>query len=104
MNKDDVLRILRTSPSGSVSGAALAAAMGVSRTAVWKHIKTLEREGYAIEAVPSKGYRLTASPDVLVASEVKQGLGTKTIGKEIVHYARRRRPTPLPWSSPRKAR
>ena len=33
--------------------------MGVSRTAVWKHIKTLEREGYAIEAVPSKGYRLT---------------------------------------------
>ena len=87
MNKDDVLRLLRSSSSGHVSGAVLAAEMGVSRTAVWKHIRTLEREGYSIEAVPSKGYRLTASPDVIVASEVKQGLGTKTIGKEILQYA-----------------
>jgi BirA family biotin operon repressor/biotin-[acetyl-CoA-carboxylase] ligase len=87
MKKDDVLRLLRSSRSGHVSGAVLAAAMGVSRTAVWKHIRTLEREGYAIEAVPSKGYRLTASPDVIVAGEVKQGLGTKTVGKEILHYA-----------------
>jgi BirA family biotin operon repressor/biotin-[acetyl-CoA-carboxylase] ligase len=85
MNKDDVLRLLRSSPSGHVSGAGLAAAMGVSRTAVWKHIKTLENEGYSIEAVPSKGYRLTSSPDVIVASEVKRGLGTRAIGKEIVH-------------------
>ena len=87
MNKDDVLRLLRSSRSGHVSGAVLAAEMGVSRTAVWKHIRTLEREGYAIEAVPSKGYRLTASPDVIVAGEVKQGLGTKSIGKDILHYA-----------------
>ncbi len=87
MKKDDALRLLRSARSGHVSGAVLAAAMGVSRTAVWKHIKTLEREGYSIEAVPSKGYRLTASPDVIVAGEVKQGLGTRTIGKEIVHFA-----------------
>lgn len=87
MKKDDILRLLRSSSSGHVSGAALGAAMGVSRTAVWKHIKTLEREGYAIEAVPSKGYRLAASPDVIVAGDVKQGLGTKTIGTEILHYA-----------------
>ena len=85
MKKDDVLRLLRSSCSGHLSGAALAAVMGVSRTAVWKHIKTLEREGYVIEAVPSKGYRLTSSPDVIVANEVKQGLGTRAIGKEIVH-------------------
>lgn len=87
MKKEEVLTLLRLSRSGHVSGAALAAEMGVSRTAVWKHIKTLEREGYAIEAVPSKGYRLTASPDIIVAGDVKQGLGTKIIGKEILHYA-----------------
>jgi len=86
MKKDDVLRLLRTARSGYLSGAALAAEMGVSRTAVWKHIKTLEREGYAIEAVPSKGYSLTSSPDVIIAGEVKQGLRTKTIGSEILHY------------------
>lgn len=87
MKKDDVLRLLRSSRSGYVSGAALAAAMDVSRTAVWKHVKMLEREGYAIEAVPSKGYRLTASPDVIVAGDVTQGLGTKTIGNEVLQYA-----------------
>jgi BirA family biotin operon repressor/biotin-[acetyl-CoA-carboxylase] ligase len=87
MKKEEVLTLLRSSRSGHVSGSALAAVMGVSRTAVWKHVKTLEREGYAIEAVPSKGYRLTASPDIIVAGDVKQGLGTKIIGKEILHYA-----------------
>jgi BirA family biotin operon repressor/biotin-[acetyl-CoA-carboxylase] ligase len=87
MKKDEVLRLLRNSRSGHVSGAFLAAEMGVSRTAVWKHIKTLEREGYEIKAVPSKGYSLTSSPDIIVASEVKQRLGTKVIGKEILQFA-----------------
>ena len=86
MKKDDVLRLLRNAGSGYVSGAFLAAEMGVSRTAVWKHIKALEREGCTIEAVPSKGYSLKASPDVIMPGEVKRGLGTRTIGKEVLHY------------------
>jgi BirA family biotin operon repressor/biotin-[acetyl-CoA-carboxylase] ligase len=87
MNKDDILLALRSSRTGFVSGADLAASTGVSRTAVWKHIKALEREGYRFEAVPSKGYRLTGSPDVTSASGLKQGLRTRTIGREIVHLA-----------------
>jgi len=87
MKKDDILRILRNAGSGYVSGAFLAAEMGVSRTAVWKHIKTLEREGYAIEAVPSKGYSLSSSPDVIIPGEVTRGLGSKTIGKKVLPYA-----------------
>jgi BirA family transcriptional regulator, biotin operon repressor / biotin---[acetyl-CoA-carboxylase] ligase len=85
MNKDDILQALRSSRTGFVSGAALAASTGVSRTAVWKHIKALEREGYRFEAVPSKGYRLTSSPDVTVVSDLLRGLKTRTIGREIVH-------------------
>jgi BirA family transcriptional regulator, biotin operon repressor / biotin---[acetyl-CoA-carboxylase] ligase len=87
MNKDDILLLLRTSRAGFVSGAELAASMGVSRTAVWKHIKALEREGYRIEAVPSKGYRLTLAPDVIVISDVKRGLRTRTVGRELVYLA-----------------
>jgi BirA family biotin operon repressor/biotin-[acetyl-CoA-carboxylase] ligase len=87
MRKDDILLLLRSSSSGFVSGANLAASMGVSRTAVWKHIKTLEREGYCIEAIPSKGYRLTSAPDIIVISDLKRGLGTKTVGREVVHHA-----------------
>ena len=85
MNKDDILLALRSSRSGFVSGADLAASTGVSRTAVWKHIKKLEREGYLIEAIPSKGYRLTSSPDVMIVSDLKRGLKARTIGREIVH-------------------
>jgi len=87
MHKDDILFVLRSSRSGFVSGAELAASIGVSRTAVWKYVKALEREGYCFEAVPSKGYRLTSSPDVIIISDVKQELRATTIGREIIHHA-----------------
>jgi BirA family transcriptional regulator, biotin operon repressor / biotin---[acetyl-CoA-carboxylase] ligase len=87
MNKDELLLLLRSARADFVSGSDLAASMGVSRTAVWKHVKALERKGYLIEAVPSKGYRLTGSPDVIDVSEVQRGLRTGIIGKEIVHLA-----------------
>ncbi len=51
-----------------LSGATLAASLGVSRTAVWKAVQTLQKEGYAIEAVPGKGYRLAEEHDILSAS------------------------------------
>ena len=45
-----------------VSGERLSAALGVSRVAVWKHIRQLQVLGYAIEAT-TKGYRLLSAPD-----------------------------------------
>ena len=42
--------------------SSCARGLGVSRTAVWKAIRQLEEEGYAIEAVRNRGYRLVASP------------------------------------------
>ena len=41
-----------------LSGAKLAEMLGVSRTAVWKNIQRLKEDGYNIEAVTNKGYRL----------------------------------------------
>jgi BirA family biotin operon repressor/biotin-[acetyl-CoA-carboxylase] ligase len=88
MHKNDLLRLLRTSNAGFLSGARLAAALGVSRTAVWKHMRALERDGYLIEAVPSKGYRLTASPDVIAVDELMSGLGAgQVVGSDIRYVA-----------------
>ena len=87
MSKDEILRLLRVSTTGYLSGAELAGKLGVSRTAVWKQIKALERDGFRIEAVPSKGYRLTASPDRIVPGEVTAGLGTLVVGREVVYRA-----------------
>mgnify|MGYP001289256542 CR=1 FL=1 len=45
-----------------VSGESLSQLLGVSRVAVWKHIRQLQELGYEIEA-SSKGYRLRSAPD-----------------------------------------
>ncbi len=86
MYKDKILKLLGASRSGFVSGEDLAARLGISRTMVWKHIKALEREGFGIEAVPSQGYRITRVPDLLRQDDVKRGLKTTVVGKEIHLY------------------
>jgi BirA family biotin operon repressor/biotin-[acetyl-CoA-carboxylase] ligase len=83
MYKEKILNSLRLSCSGFISGEELARKCGISRTMVWKHIKALEREGFGIEAVPSQGYRITSTPDILRPEDVRHGRGTKVIGKEI---------------------
>ncbi|RJQ70717.1 MAG: biotin--[acetyl-CoA-carboxylase] ligase [Desulfobacteraceae bacterium] len=45
-----------------ISGERLSATLGVSRVAVWKHIRQLQELGYRIET-SSKGYRLLSGPD-----------------------------------------
>jgi BirA family biotin operon repressor/biotin-[acetyl-CoA-carboxylase] ligase len=84
MYKEKILNLLRSSCPGFVSGEELARKCGISRTMVWKHIKSLEREGFGIEAVPSQGYKITATPDILRLSDIKPGLKTGVIGKKIL--------------------
>jgi BirA family biotin operon repressor/biotin-[acetyl-CoA-carboxylase] ligase len=86
MYKEKILNVLRLSCSGFISGEDLARKCGISRTMVWKHIKALEREGFGIEAVPSQGYRIISVPDILRLKDIRHGLRTKAIGKEI-HFS-----------------
>lgn len=83
--KSEILAALKQS-DGYVSGQELCRTLGVSRTAVWKEIKKLKTEGYRIEAVSNKGYRLLESPDVISATELKSMQKTSWIGKEIIYY------------------
>jgi BirA family biotin operon repressor/biotin-[acetyl-CoA-carboxylase] ligase len=78
-----ILSALRADPDG-VSGAQLAAQLGVSRAAVWARIEELRRAGYEIEAGPHFGYRLVGSPDALHADDLLARLGkTKIVGRDI---------------------
>lgn len=81
-----ILEIFRECAGGVVSGEALSGLLNVSRTAVWKHIKTLKNLGYRIEAVPSRGYRLVGSPDILIPAEISAGLGVRTIGSHLICF------------------
>lgn len=49
-----------------VSGAAIAAGLGISRNSVWKAIEQLREEGYEIEAKTRQGYRLVSCENRLV--------------------------------------
>lgn len=80
--KAEILRLLREC-DGYVSGQELCERFFVSRTAVWKIIQQLREEGYGIEAVQNRGYRLTETPDILSASEIESRLKGGWIGNTV---------------------
>ena len=85
-DKADILSLLRNSED-YVSGQQLCDKFDVTRTAVWKVINQLKEEGYLIESVPRKGYRLVESPtDILSGSEVASRLTTKWAGRKLYYY------------------
>ena len=84
MLREAVLKTLKQKQGHWVSGGALSQELGVSRTTVWKYIKSLQAEGYTVEASPKKGYRLTIRPDILSGLEVQPELNTTLFGRE--HY------------------
>ncbi|WP_246476581.1 biotin--[acetyl-CoA-carboxylase] ligase [Salicibibacter cibi] len=79
--KHDLLQVLTEMQDGYVSGQQISDRLGVSRTAVWKHMEDLRKEGYVIEAIPRKGYQLKTRPETLSEAEIKAGLSTKSIGQ-----------------------
>lgn len=68
--KSEILHLLRCADD-YVSGQQLCETFGVSRTAVWKVINQLKEEGYVINSVQNKGYRITEYPDIITASEIE---------------------------------
>lgn len=86
MVKEDVISILKENSGSYVSGQYLSIRLNVSRTAIWKYIKSLKESGYIIESSSKKGYRIISSPDLLTSDEIKPYLYTKYLGHEIIHF------------------
>ncbi len=82
--KSELLKILRESPE-YISGQQLCGHFGVSRTAVWKAIRQLKDEGYKIEALKNKGYRICEIPDIMTAEELKSRLHTEWMGQNCIY-------------------
>ena len=66
-----------------ISGQKISDYIGCSRTAVWKHMEELRREGYELEAVRRLGYRITKKPDKISSNEIQLGLKTQMMGRRI---------------------
>ncbi len=69
-----------------VPGEEISRSLGITRAAIWKKVKNLRKEGYLIEAVPSKGYKLRPSPDTLTEKEIRTVFEGNIIGREIIFY------------------
>jgi BirA family biotin operon repressor/biotin-[acetyl-CoA-carboxylase] ligase len=79
-----ILRELLAREPGWVSGATLAARLGVSRVSVWNHMEKLRAQGFAFEARRSRGYRLSARPERLHAFLIEAQLKVRPRGFSLV--------------------
>lgn len=70
--------------SSFISGEEIAKKLQISRVAVYKQILKLRTQGYVIESIRGKGYRLIPRPDGLLPLELKIKLGTNIFGREII--------------------
>lgn len=83
--RKQLLKIFSEQDGQFVSGQLICEKLGCSRTAVWKHIEELRKDGFELEAVKRKGYRIVKKPDKISGNEIQLGLQTKFLGRE-VHY------------------
>ncbi|MFH1853945.1 MAG: biotin--[acetyl-CoA-carboxylase] ligase [Candidatus Omnitrophota bacterium] len=86
MLDDKILIFFKQNIDSYVSGEELSETLGVSRTAVWKHIEKLRAEGYEIAASPHLGYKLMTVPDRLTEIELKWKLNTDVIGRKVYSF------------------
>ncbi|HOE93405.1 MAG TPA: biotin--[acetyl-CoA-carboxylase] ligase [Methanofastidiosum sp.] len=83
--KSKILEILEKS-EGYVSGEVISKEIGISRAAIWKHIKKLRELGYEIGSKTNEGYKLIKTPDYLTGFELERILFTDIIGKKVLFF------------------
>ena len=80
--KSEIIEVLLENMGHPVSGETLSKKLGVSRAAVWKHMKKLKEEGCNISAINNRGYTLLSMPDS-IHPEFFQAVFS---GKHQIHY------------------
>lgn len=72
--KELVLKYLISNSNEYISGEELAKELGKTRASVWKAIKALQAQGYEIDAVTNRGYRINNNNDILNEELLSAGL------------------------------
>lgn len=85
IDRAELIALLREGKS-YISGQELSARFNVSRNAVWKAIEELRSEGYEIEAIRNRGYRMKGDPDIFSRDEILSRLRTGYIGRRLFFY------------------
>ncbi len=72
--KNEVLKILENNRDIYVSGNYISKEIFVSRNAVWKAVNALKNDGYLIDSVTNKGYKLSSDTDIVSAESISKYL------------------------------
>lgn len=83
--RNKLIELLAENRDEYISGQELSDRLHISRSAIWKHMKQLEKDGYQIEGVSNKGYRILKFPAKISENTIRWGLQTKWLGKSIIH-------------------
>jgi len=82
--KQEILSLLNKESADFFSSKSICEGLNISRSAVWKAVCELRKEGYAIEGETNHGYRLIPGCEALNESEFLRHLSTKTIGRKVI--------------------
>ena len=74
--KYKILELLESSED-FLSGEEISSKLGISRSAVWKHIGSLKKAGFTVVSVPSKGYKIEYAPDKINPKKVESSVPGK---------------------------
>lgn len=72
--KEGIMEVLSDAGGEYVTGEELGERFGVTRSAVWKAVKSLKKNGVKIDSVKSRGYILAEGYDYLSENEIKKYL------------------------------
>lgn len=86
MRRHTILEALCASKGEYISGEHLSQTLGITRSAVWKGVDALRREGYEIESRTRLGYRLLSMPDTLEPEALAARLNTAVVGRRILFF------------------
>ena len=81
--KEELLKLFEENKGVYISGEDIAEKLSVSRTAVWKAVKSLRLDGYKIDSVQNKGYSLATETDILSAQGIYKYLKPAYSGLQI---------------------
>lgn len=84
--KKRILELFESRRGQTISGGYIAGQFNVSRNAVWKAVKELEKDGYKIEAAANKGYCFCEDNDILSAQGMLPFLSDKKTADRIYVY------------------
>jgi len=81
-----ILKSLLDNREQFVSGSHLAGELNISRPAIWKKLAKLREQGFTIEAVRNRGYRLVQEPEIMHPGLLRYYLQKTATHSDVLYF------------------